>query len=81
MVPLKLFWRTPQIPLVNCEISLLLIWRKKYFLVAETAANQGPIFTIADTKLYGPVVTLLTKDSRKLLKQLESGIKRTINWN
>ena len=32
-------------------------------------------------KLYAPVVTLLTQDNIKLLKLLESGFKRTINWN
>ena len=38
-------------------------------------------FKIIDTKLYVPVVTLSTQDNVKLLKQLESGCKRTINWN
>ena len=27
------------------------------------------------------VVTLLTQDNAKLLQQLKSGFKRTINWN
>ena len=40
-----------------------------------------PIFTIANAKLYVPVVTLPTQDNEKLLKQLESGFKRTVNWN
>ena len=34
-----------------------------------------------DTKLYVPVVTLSTQGNAKLLKQLESGCERTINWN
>ena len=38
-------------------------------------------FKINDTKLYVPVVTLSTQENVKLLKQLESGFKRTINWN
>ena len=38
-------------------------------------------FKINDTKLYVPVVTLSTQENIKLLKQLESGFKRTINWN
>ena len=38
-------------------------------------------FKITDTKLYIHVVTLLTKDNTKLLQQLKSGFKRTINWN
>ena len=51
------------------------------FLVAGTAANQVPEFKITDTKLYVPVVTLSTQDNVKLLKQLESGFKRTVNWS
>ena len=34
-----------------------------------------------DTKLYISVITLLTQDNVILLKQLESGFKRSINWN
>ena len=51
------------------------------FPEAGTTANQVPTFTITYTKLYVPVVTLSTQDNIKLLKQLESGYKRTINWN
>ena len=40
-----------------------------------------PTFTITNTKTFVPVVTLSTKDKAKPLKQLESGFKRTINWN
>ena len=42
---------------------------------------QVPTFAITDTKLYDPVVTLSTQDNVKLLRQLKSGFKRTINWN
>ena len=38
-------------------------------------------FKITDTKLYVPVVTLSNQDNVKLLKHLESGFKRTTNWN
>ena len=54
---------------------------KNCILVAGTAANQNPEFQITDTKLYVPVVTLSIPNNIKLLKQLESGFKRTINWN
>ena len=84
MVPLKYlsnFWRTLEMPLINCEISLQLIWPKNCILIASTAANQNPTFQINDTKLYVPVVTLSTQENIKLRKQLESGLKRTINWN
>ena len=38
-------------------------------------------FEISDTKLDVPVVTLSTQDNVKLLKQLEFGFQRKINWN
>ena len=36
---------------------------------------------MTDTKLYIPVVTLSTQNNAKLIQQLKSGFKRTINWN
>ena len=84
IVPLKNlsnFWRTLEIPLINCEIIFQLKWSKDYFLVAGTAANRVPEIKINDTKNYVPVVTLSTQDNIKLGKQLKSGFKRTINWN
>ena len=50
-------------------------------MVATNIANQGATFSVTDTKLYVPVVTLSTQDNAKLLEQLKSGFKRTINWN
>ena len=38
-------------------------------------------FKITDTKLYVLVVTLSIPDNEKLLQQLKSGFKRSINWN
>ena len=84
MVPLKYlsnFWRTLEMPLINCEISLQLKWSKNCILVAGTVANKNPSFEINDTKLYVPVVTLSTQENIKLVKQVESGFKRTIYWN
>ena len=81
MVPLKYlsnFWRTLEMPLINCEISLQLKRSKKCILVAGTANNQNPSFQINDTKLNVSVVTLSTQENIKLLKKLESGLKRTI---
>ena len=52
---------------------------KNCFSVAGTAAFQVLKFEIANTKLYVPVITLSIQDNVKLLKQLESGFKRTIN--
>ena len=84
MVPLKYlsnFWKTPEIPLINCEISLQLKWSRNCVIITGTENNQNPSFQINDTKLYVSVVTLLNQENIKLLKQLESGFKRTINWN
>ena len=46
-----------------------------------TANNQNPIFQINVTKLYVPVVTLSSQENKKLHKQLESGFKRTNDWD
>ena len=75
------FWRTLEMPLINCEITLDLNWSEKCVTAATDAENQGTTFLITDTKLYVPVVTLSTKDNAKLLEQLKSVFKRTINRN
>ena len=75
MVPLKYlsnFWRTLEMPLINCEVNLILI------SVITNSIGAGT-FEITDTKLYVPVVTLSTKENAKLLQQLKSGFKRVIN--
>ena len=54
MVPLKYlsnFWRTLEIPLINCEINLILTWSEKCVLASNTAANQAARFVITETKL------------------------------
>ena len=56
-------------------------WSAKFFLVDASIIGQEPTFTITDTKLYVPVVTLSTQDNTKLLQLLKSGFKRTINWS
>ena len=43
-----------------------------------TAANHVPELKITDTKLYVPLITLSSQDNATLLKQVESGFKRTI---
>ena len=50
-------------------------------MVSTNVANQNATFTITETKLYVPVVTLSIQDNVKLLTQLKSGFERTINWN
>ena len=83
MIPLKClsnFWRTLAVSLINCEITLKLTCSEKHILAAGIAANQVPRFRITNTKLYVPVVTLSTQENIKLLKQLESGFKKTFDW-
>ena len=66
MVPLKYlsnFWRTLEMLLISCEISLQLKWSKSCILVTGTAANQNPSFQINDTKLYVPAVTISTQET------------------
>ena len=49
--------------------------------MCNDVANEGTTFTKTETRLYVLVVTLSTQDNAKLLPQLNSGFKRTINWN
>ena len=48
--------------------------------MATAVANQGATFSITDSKLYVPVVTLSTQDNVELREQLKSGFRRTTNW-
>ena len=68
-------------PSINCEITLDLNWFENCVIVSTNVANQGATFSKTDTKLYVPVATLSTQNNAKLLEQLKSGFKRTINWN
>ena len=77
---LSSFWRTFELPLISCEVNLILTWSANYVIVSTNVTNQGAVFTITKTKFYVPVVTLSTQDDPKLLTQLKSGFKRTINW-
>ena len=84
MVPLKYLsniWKTLEMPLINCEVSLILAWFADCGIVYTNIAHQGATFVITEAKLYAPVVTLSTQDNAKLLPQLKSGFKRTISWN
>ena len=81
MVPLKYlsnFWRTLEMPLINCEASSTLIWSQNCVITNSTGEGK---FKITDTNLYVPVVTLSANDNEKSLQQLGSGFKRVINWN
>ena len=81
MVPLKYlrnFWRTLKMPLINCEVNLILLWSSTCVI---TSSNGAGTFEITDTKFYVPVVTLSTQGNTKLLQQLKSSLKRVIIWN
>ena len=81
MVPLKYlnnFWRTLEIPLVNCEVNLIFTWSSTCVITNSTGVVT---FEIRDKKLYVPVVTLSTQDNSKMPQQLKSGFKRTVSWN
>ena len=78
------FWRTLNIPLINCEIELILTWSKNCALanmIPAVTAPTGLEFQITDTKLYVPLVTLSKENDTKHLEQLKTGFKRTIKWN
>ena len=94
VVPLKYlsnFWRALKVPLINCEVSLILTWSREFAItsmerrvITNTRRDTSPtnaIFKITDIKLYGPVVTLSTKNDKILLEQLRTWFKRTIKWN
>ena len=85
VVPLKYvsnFFRSLEMPLVNCKIDLELTWHKDCMISSANAANgQVVSFMITDTKLYVPIVTLSTKDNTNLTIELNEGFKRTIYWN
>ena len=68
-------------PLINCEVNLILNWSSTCVIVSTNIANQGATFTKTDTRPYVPVVTLSTQENTKLLQELKSGFKRIINWN
>ena len=81
MVPLKHlrnFWRTLEMPLINCKINVILTWSVTCVITNSTGAGT---FAITDTKFYVPVVNLSTQKNANLLQELKSGFKRTINWN
>ena len=94
VIPLKHlsnFWKILNIPLINCEVEIILAWSRNCALadMAERPAgnNDNPPaivpptelkFQIRDTKLYVPVVTLSKENDIKVLEQLKLGFKRTI---
>ena len=71
------FWRSLEMPLINCEIHLELNWTKD--CVMSIIADRT--FKITNTKLYVPIVTLSSQDNVKLSKQINEGFKRPVYWS
>ena len=69
VVPLKYlsnFFRSLEIPLINCKIKLNLTWKKECVLSTD---DGNAVFIINDTKLHVPVVTLSKEDNKDFIKQ------------
>ena len=82
------FWRSFEKPLINCKVELKPRWTKHCLLsVAGTNNANGNndddniIFTIKDTKLYVPVVTLSARDNQKFPELLSKVFERSVYWN
>ena len=78
VVPLKYlsnFWRSLEMPLINCKVYLELNWIEDCIL---SSAGNTAKFAIADTKLHVPIVTF---SSESLAKQLNNGFQRSVSWN
>ena len=81
VVPLKYlsnFFRSLEMPLINCKIKLSLTWKNECVL---SAGAGEAVFIINDTKLYVPVVTLSKEDNKDFIEQQNKGFQRSIYWN
>ena len=85
-MPLKYlssFWRHLDIPLINCEVELILTWFKNCVLIDKITRNanydadpvvyeinnpEDATFQITNTKLYVPVVTFSKKKNKAIRK-------------
>ena len=86
VVPLKHltnFWKSLNIPLINCEVELILTWFKNCVLIDKLTREadydadpnvykidnpENETFKTTDTKLFVPVVTLSKENDIKLLE-------------
>ena len=81
VVPLKYlsnFFRSLEMPLINCKIKLNYTLKKECVLSTDVGAA---VFIINDTKLYVPVVTLSKEDNKDYIEQQNKGFQRSIYWN
>ena len=59
------FWRTLEMPLIDCDINFILAWFADC-VISNGSANQATAFAITDTKPHFPIVSLPTQDNGKL---------------
>ena len=81
VIPLKYlsnFFRSLEMPLINCKIKLNLRWKKE--CVLSTDAGNA-VFIINDTKMYVLVVALTKEDNKDFIEQKNKGFQRSIYWN
>ena len=81
VVPLKYlsnFFRSLEMPLINCKIKLNLTWKKECVLSTD---DGNAVFIVNDTKMYVPVITLSKEDKKDLIDQQNKGFQRSIYWN
>ena len=71
------FFRSLEMPLINCKIKLNLTWKKECVL---STATDDAVFIINDKKLYVPVVTLSKEDNKDFIEQQNKVFQRSIYW-
>ena len=72
------FWRSLEMPLINCNVYLELNWIEDFIL---SSAGDTAKFAITDPKLHVSIVTLSIKESENLTKQLNEAFERSVYWN
>ena len=63
-MPLKYlsnFWRTFEMPIINCDINHILTWSENCDISSVNGKSKSKI---TDTKLYVPAITLSTQDNK-----------------
>ena len=81
VVPLKYlsnFFRSLEMPLINCKIKLNLTWKKECVLSTD---DGNAVFIINDIKMYVSVVTLSKEDNKDFIDQQNKGFQKSIYWN
>ena len=72
------FFRSLEMPLINCKIKLNLTRKKECVL---STGDGDAAFIINDTKLYVPLVTLSKEDNKDFIEQKNKKFQRSIYWN